>query len=209
MWHDSPAEIPDAGRMNWLAHVFLSTDDPDFRLGNLTADLFKGSDWQGLPANAILGVRTHRAIDAFTDAHPVVKRSMRRLGDRGLLRGVAIDIAYDHFLAKDWESFSPEPLQTFLDRFHRQASHALPHYPPRVRDFLTRTVRINRLSRYRHPDSIHGSLQRIDTRLSQRVLRRENASSLSPRIAESYAEIHADFREFLPLLQAHTATLAP
>ena len=88
-----------ATHVNWLVHVFLSKPDIEFRLGNLLADLVKGRDRAAMPSLFLEGVRQHQRIDAFTDTHPVVRRSRARIGgDYGHARGILVDVFYDHFL---------------------------------------------------------------------------------------------------------------
>ena len=63
----------------------------------------RGRDLPGLPPRVALGVRTHRAVDAATDAHPAV--AALRAGFRPELRrfaGIAIDVGLDHRIARDW-----------------------------------------------------------------------------------------------------------
>jgi len=70
-------------------------------LGNLLGDFFKGRVEGIEPMELRLGVALHRAIDRFTDSHPVVMRSVARLGTgRRRLGGVLVDVFYDHFLAQ-------------------------------------------------------------------------------------------------------------
>ena len=100
--------------MNWLAHAFLSSADTDFRLGNLLADIVKGSDLDGMPPEFLAGVRCHRAIDSFTDSHPVPRRSRVRIaGEWGRFSGILIDVFYDHFLAVNWDRYADVPLPAF------------------------------------------------------------------------------------------------
>src|SRR5262249_49426386 len=66
--------------MNWLAHVFLSESTLEFRLGNLLADIVRGAEREAMSVEFQRGARRHQAIDAFTDAHPVVRRSRARIG---------------------------------------------------------------------------------------------------------------------------------
>ncbi|MGL4552092.1 MAG: ACP phosphodiesterase, partial [Gemmataceae bacterium] len=65
--------------MNWLAHALLSPPDPEVRLGNLLADLVKGRDRHPMGEPFRRGIALHQRIDRFTDAHPVVHRSIARL----------------------------------------------------------------------------------------------------------------------------------
>ncbi len=105
--------------MNWLAHVFLSEPDVEFRLGNLLADIVRGEELRRMSPAFQRGVDKHKQIDAFTDAHPVVKRSRARISTRfRRFSGVLVDVFYDHLLASDWDRYSPIVLDAFTARFY-------------------------------------------------------------------------------------------
>ncbi|MCA9216277.1 MAG: hypothetical protein KDB27_24585, partial [Planctomycetales bacterium] len=65
--------------MNWLAHVYLSDEDVEVRMGNILADVVKGRDRKQLAPNILRGIRCHQAVDAFTDYHPTFSRSQERV----------------------------------------------------------------------------------------------------------------------------------
>ena len=84
--------------MNWLAHLFLSEPSAAFRIGNLLPDLARPSELSGLSTEFIRGMEQHRLIDAFTDSHPVVRRSIARVGPEfRRFGGIFVDIYFDHF----------------------------------------------------------------------------------------------------------------
>ncbi len=87
--------------MNYLGHLLVLPDAGLITLGNLLGDFFKGRVEGIEPVDLRLGVALHREIDRFTDSHPVVMRSVARLGpERRRLGGVLVDVFYDHFLAQ-------------------------------------------------------------------------------------------------------------
>src|SRR5881394_2266803 len=98
--------------MNWLAHLSLSENDPEFRLGNVLPDITRVRPLPSLSDQIMRGVACHYRIDAFTERHPIVKRSIGRIGG-GYRRvgGILVDIFYDHFLASAWPEFSKIPLK--------------------------------------------------------------------------------------------------
>src|SRR4051812_40553745 len=100
--------------MNWLAHLFLSEPSPAFRIGNLLPDLVGPAALSGVSPEVLRGVQQHRRIDAFTDSHPIVRRSITRVGPKfRRFGGIFADIYYDHFLSREWPSFSATPLPDF------------------------------------------------------------------------------------------------
>jgi acyl carrier protein phosphodiesterase len=59
----------------------------------------------------------HRAIDTFTDAHPVFRESTKVTFRYHHYAGVIVDVFYDHFLAKNWNNYSDENLEEFIEFF--------------------------------------------------------------------------------------------
>jgi acyl carrier protein phosphodiesterase len=57
--------------VNYLAHAYLSFDDPEVLTGNMISDFVKGKKKYGYPPRILAGIDLHRAIDEFTDDHPV------------------------------------------------------------------------------------------------------------------------------------------
>ena len=62
--------------MNFLAHIYLSGDDPNIMVRNFIGDFVKGRNLAEQLGTAVgKGIELHRAIDEFTDSHPVVRQS--------------------------------------------------------------------------------------------------------------------------------------
>ena len=99
--------------MNWLAHIFISKNSIDYQLGNLLADPLKGKSWEGASHQLEDGIKMHRNIDSFTDSNEFVSKSKSRLGSKGHLKGVIVDIVYDYFLLRNWNQYSKVKLEFF------------------------------------------------------------------------------------------------
>lgn len=105
--------------MNFLAHIYLSFGDEEITIGNFIADSIRGNKFKHLPDRVQKGIKLHRAIDSFTDAHPTVRKSTKRLHKNyGHYSGIIVDIFYDHYLAKNWKTYSKVPLDKFVDNFY-------------------------------------------------------------------------------------------
>ena len=106
--------------MNFLAHLFLSEEDPEIMVGNFIADMVKGNSFLGYPSTIGKGIRIHRSIDKFTDSHPTVQLSKKRLRPKyRKYAGVIVDMFYDHLLAVDWHTYSPIPLASFAEKAYK------------------------------------------------------------------------------------------
>ena len=58
--------------MNFLAHFHLAWPDEGLVVGGLEGDYVKGQLRGALPAQLEKGIKLHRAVDDFTDAHPLI-----------------------------------------------------------------------------------------------------------------------------------------
>lgn len=130
------------------------------------------------------------------------------MGVHGLLRGVAVDVIYDHFLAIRWDRYVRVSLDVFLETFHVNAIQVAVTLPERARLFVERLVRSEMLSSYIEAQGVALALQRVDGRLSQRLSARETTSEYFDVFLAEYNELLADFDQFFPELvtffDAHT-----
>ncbi|MEM7583341.1 MAG: ACP phosphodiesterase [Acidobacteriota bacterium] len=188
--------------MNWLAHILLSKTDIDYQLGNVLADPLKGRTWEGASASLVEGVSMHLAIDSFTDSHPTVSTSKSRLGDEGHLRGVVIDLLYDHFLTNSWETYCASPLVEFIDDFHTRALQTANDYPDKAKNFVGHLVASGKLTSYGSFRGFEAATRRINLRLSPRVRARETTNIYLSEVENEYEGLRRDFDSFFPELVA-------
>ncbi len=192
--------------MNWLAHVFLSTADPEEQLGNLLADVVRGAARERLGPAFMRGAMRHQRIDAFTDAHPLVRHSRARLGPtHRRFSGVLVDVFYDHLLANEWEMHSETSLRAFTLEFYAAARAAPLDLPADARELLERIIQHDVLHSYLDVRGVEESLSRLSWRLAKRwgrpfALERSVEVLLEQR--EGFLE---DFRAFFPALRADHA----
>lgn len=189
--------------MNWLAHILISKKSVDYQLGNLLADPLKGKIWPGCSSLVQDGFNMHRSIDVFTDSNGHVKKSKYRLGDKGYLKGVVIDIAYDYLLFKNWEHYASIDAISFLKRFYGEAKHAIANYPKEAREFVERIITHDVLHSFSSLEGLLTAFKRMDSRLSGRMLARETVSGYMPILTTQIQAIEGDFRQFFPQLVAH------
>jgi acyl carrier protein phosphodiesterase len=101
--------------MNYLAHAYLSFNEPEILAGNMISDFVKGKKKFNYSDGIQKGIALHRAIDTFTDNHPSTKKAKEFFKkEYRLYSGAFVDVVFDHFLAKDKNEFSRnETLQSF------------------------------------------------------------------------------------------------
>jgi len=186
--------------VNWLAHVFLSEHKIDFQIGNYLADPLKCKVWDSASVDIRKGMQTHVRIDTYTDSHQTVSKSKSRLREKGLLKSVIIDLTYDHLLTKNWEQFSSIPLREFLDTFNIEAMQRSKDLPSNASHLVYHLAQNDRLNRYHTLDQLKRSFERIDTRLSDRLLARETAASYIDVVSDNIEHLENDFMAFFPEL---------
>ncbi|MCF6349154.1 MAG: acyl carrier protein phosphodiesterase [Flavobacteriaceae bacterium] len=151
--------------MNFLAHIYLSGDNNNLKIGNFIADNIKGNKYKHLPQEIQKGISLHREIDSFTDSNDIVRRSKRRLHERYKhYDGVIIDILYDHYLAKNWSDYSQIPLNEYVQNFYNLLESNYDLLPEKIQHFLPYMISGNWLYNYRTIEGIEKVLQGMDRR---------------------------------------------
>lgn len=181
--------------MNYLAHLYLAPDDDESLLGNLMGDFVKGPlDGRFSPGIAA-GIRLHRHIDSFAQQDPAFRRSKKRLSQElGYFRGILVDIYYDHFLARDWDRYATQPLETFAERIYALLRRNEATLPEGLQDVAPRMIAHNWLLSYRHRETVRTVLERISLRLQ----RPNPLPAGYEELLQHDEALTRDFAEFLP-----------
>ena len=191
--------------MNWLAHLLLSEPTPAFRVGNLLPDLLPAAELKRLPQEFQCGIRRHLQIDAFTDSHPIVRRSVLLLGPAyRRFGGILTDMFYDHFLACDWRRYSEATLEDFSSTIYSSFESLRQDIPPAASLRLQQIKTADLLCSYREIDGIRCALDGIGCRLRRPVALGESIAKLELH----YDALHDDFTEFFPKLRDYLAERA-
>jgi acyl carrier protein phosphodiesterase len=186
--------------MNHLAHIHLSRHQPETLMGNLCADMFKGSMRQSLTVELQKGIWIHNHIDRYTDAHPLVHRMKARLIPHfGKYSGVLLDILMDHQLAQHWHMFSDLPFGTACEEAYRDiraGTHLLPEATAhRIQGMLNSEW----LHHFAHSDGLKTTLKY----LAQRAKFADDFSSLCDLYRVEKGELDILFMEFYPELDGY------
>lgn len=179
--------------MNFLAHLYLSGSDEQLMVGNFIADSVKGSRYTDYPEGIKKGILLHRAIDFYSDNHPVFLKSVERLrpGYRKYA-GVIVDIFYDHFLAKNWKDYSEKPLEKYVAEVHALMLRNIVVMPAKSLMFLRYAMRTNRLVSYATLDGIGEVLYGM----SRRTTFKSNMELAITDLKEHYLAFQEEFRTF-------------
>ena len=188
--------------MNYLAHIYLSGEDDNLKIGNFIADSIKGKKYLSYPLQIQNGIILHRAIDTFTDTHPTVRKSAHRLfSEYSHYSTVIVDILYDHFLAANWAEFSDIPLEDYVADFYQLLTEQNSILPKRVQQFLPYMIEDNWLLSYATIDGIGKILYQMNMRTKNK-----SRMHLAVKELELYYDLfEAEFRSFFPELELFVA----
>lgn len=157
--------------MNYLAHIQLARHSSAAMLGALLGDfVFGRAGLAGWPPEVRIEILVHRRIDRFTDTFPAVEALRARFPQgRRRYAGIALDVFFDHCLARDWPRWCNEPLAALITRFHHALLAALddPALPPRLRAIAPHMVEHAWLASYVERGNVDLAVKRIATRLSR------------------------------------------
>ncbi len=179
--------------MNFLAHLYLSGDNPHIQIGNFIGDHVKGRDYEKYAPLIKQGILLHRKIDHFTDTHPIVRQSSQRLKEGyGRYAGIVTDVFYDHFLGVNWDDFSDVPLKQFVNQVHRVLMRNYFKLPNNVKRFLPFMVKSRRLETYATKEGIQRSLEIMANYSSLP----NEAQWAMLQMEQHYSEFNDEFRSF-------------
>jgi len=182
--------------MNYLAHLHIAEASDSNLLGNLLGDFVKGNPSEQFSEDIVQGIRLHRWVDAYTDSHEVMilakalfPSTTRRFSP------IALDMFWDHCLAKHWQRFHSQTLRQFVLDAEKKVkidhSSSLPERYMMVSDKMWQG---RWLESYADFENIHFALQRMS-------LRRERMKPLAEcyvNLEDSYQELESLFFSLYP-----------
>jgi acyl carrier protein phosphodiesterase len=187
--------------MNFLAHIYLSNDDPKIMVGNFIGDFVKGRNFsERYDRDIARGIELHRTIDEFTDRHPMVYQSKVKLRPKYRhYAAVIVDIFYDHFLSKYWHDYHQIPLQAFAKTAYEIFEEHRSILPLAVRSMLPYMIKDNWLVNYGHMNGIGQALRGISRRTKYESKMDESIHELKA----FYNEFEFHFKAFIPDVKLH------
>ena len=179
--------------MNFLAHIYLSGNNELVTIGNFIADGIKGKDYKKFTKDIQTGILLHREIDTFTDAHKTVRQSTKRLHEKySHYSGVIVDILYDHFLAKNWSTYSSIPLEDYIETFYDSLEEHYEILPIRIQKMMPYLIADNWLLSYASIDGI----SRVLDGMNRRTKHRSGMNMAIHELEEFYNEFENEFTDF-------------
>ena len=189
--------------MNYLAHIYLARHSDEAMLGALLGDFVKPH--AGLQYSAAIDAEivTHRKVDSFTDAHPLVLEAKAMFdGPQRRYAGIVLDVFYDHLLAKNWARYADFPLAPFINRFYGTLTRHSALLPERLARMTPYMIEQDWLGSYADYAGVELAVRRISTRLSK------NGEQMRAGLVDlhaNYAALETGFHAFFPELIAFVA----
>lgn len=189
--------------MNYLAHAYLSFRQPGILVGNMISDFVKGKKQYEYPPAIQKGIRLHRAIDTFTDTHPLTSEAKKIFKPAvGLYAGAFLDIVYDHFLATDKQIFTEPELTDFTREVYDQLTAEQALFPEKFARMFPYMQTQNWLYHYRNKEGIEkgfGGLARRAAFLTE-------STKAFEAFTGNYDALHRFYTNFFPELQAYASS---
>lgn len=187
--------------MNYLAHAFLSFGRPEILTGNLIADFVKGKKQFTFSPGIQAGIKLHRAIDTFTDKHEVTKEAKRFfIPACGRYSGAFMDVAYDHFLARDIHHFNQASLKDFAQKTYDTIRPFEPAFPERFDKVYYYMEHQDWLSGYFFKEGIFKSFRGLFYRAE--FLNERDADAAALAFEKHYAQLQDYYSIFMPEVEA-------
>ena len=187
--------------MNFLAHIYLSGDDDDIKIGNFLGDFVKGRLNKLTNAQysngVIRGMALHREIDFFTDNHPIVRQSIDRLQPKyHKFSGIVIDMFYDHILANNFPRYSDISLEKYAQNFYKLLEKRKSEIPQPMERMVNSMISRNWFLGYRTFEGIEWALTGISKRLSFE----SGIENATEELRKDYDLYEKEFEIFFPEL---------
>jgi len=166
------------------------------------ADGIKGTSYKKYSIPLQKGIILHRAIDTFTDAHPIVRQSTKRLHPKyHHYSGIIVDILYDHFLAKNWSAYCKIPLAEYAANFYSLLKKNHDKLTPPIQHMMPYMIADNWLLSYAEIEGIATVLRNMDRRTKHKSGMKNAVDDLKT----NYNAFEAEFTQFFTDLQCFSS----
>ena len=185
--------------MNFLAHAYLSFNQPDILVGNMISDFVKGKKKLDYSIAVQQGIVLHRQIDAFTDAHEATKEARHFLKPAvGLYSGAFVDVAYDHFLANDVNEFTDDSLASHAADAYSVLSNYTGVLPPIFQQMFPYMQSQNWLYNYKSMSGTQSSFGGV----AKRAQYLTSSDEVFELFEKHYSELRNCYNNFFPFVKA-------
>ena len=186
--------------MNHFAHLYLAQPTVESRVGNLLGDFARGVDAKSLSVGLQNGLANHRAVDAFTDRHPLVREAKKLFSSqRRRFAGVALDVLFDHYLIRHWSALGEQELEGFTAALYRDLKRGRDLMPSPMQRVTGSIVEHDWFGSYASLDNVGHALDRV----AARIRFPNRFAGVIEEIQEHDHQLEAVFLAFFPQLVDH------
>ncbi|MFT6927925.1 MAG: acyl carrier protein phosphodiesterase [Psychromonas sp.] len=186
--------------MNFLAHLHIAEHTETSFVGNFLGDFVKGNPIGQFDVDIVQGIRLHRFVDSYTDQHQLVKLAKPLFAaDLRRYAPIALDMFWDHFLAKHWSQFHDLSLGDFCRQAQLQieleSSREINAFPEHFKKISTLVWQERWLESYQKIENIQYALARMSlrsVRMAPLALTGETLVKHYQRLSEIFFELYAD-----------------
>mgnify|MGYP003771172653 FL=1 len=172
------------------------------------ADGLKRQALEHFPIDFQKGVLLHRAIDEFTDQHPIFKKSCKRIFKvHGHYSRVIVDIFYDHFLAVKWANYHCVPLVVFAQDFYTLLDNHFEELPLKTQHLFPYMKKQNWLVAYKSIEGIDQILKGMQRRTKFSAKLDEASKDLITHYTDLENDFDSFFKELIIFSKASFETL--
>jgi acyl carrier protein phosphodiesterase len=183
--------------MNFLAHFYLSGPSDEVKIGNFIGDYVKGNDYLQYSELIREGIITHRKIDTFTDIHPDVRICKILFSPKyHKYSGVLVDVIFDHFLAVNWNKYSSEPFDDYIENLYEILASNFEILPDEVQGFIHRFIEKKWMNGYKYIQGI----ERVFNGMSKHTSLPDHTYFAMDIFKENYTYLQEKFNAFFPKL---------
>ncbi|MGD1506260.1 ACP phosphodiesterase [Vibrio harveyi] len=177
--------------MNFLAHLHIADHCNSHLMGNLLGDFVKGDPSKQYQADISNGIKLHRFVDRITDHHAIVEECKPHFtGVARRFAPIALDMFWDHCLAKHWYSFSEQSLDSFVQYAYLQVNEQISEQlPQRFLLLHSRMWSGGWLQSYQYLENIEFALHRM----SQRTPRMADLTTTFEVLDNEYEQLEGKF----------------
>lgn len=158
--------------MNLFAHAVLAAQNATHQAAGILADRLKGVPGQEpfslLPSAVQAGVIQHRAIDSFTDQHPL-QEGMRGLFSPRSRRvaGIVLDLYGDQRLCAHWGRYNSRPKEQCREEAYSSLRSIGPSLPAPAAKWAASICRYDLLTACCRWEGVYETALRLGARIGQ------------------------------------------
>ena len=151
--------------MNYLAHLHLASVTKTSLVGAILGDFVKGQAHLQFPHELRRGVILHRRVDSYTEDSKLIRRAKDLFPkEQRRLAGIALDIYWDHCLAREFSSYSDSTLGVFVAEAYQELSAVESDFENTYRRMTRYMIEYDWLSSYAQFGGVASAIEGLSRR---------------------------------------------